>query len=114
VPRPRCHLLTYHGLLAPAAAWRDDVVPGGRDSAARHGAAIHSASRRATWAELLQRVFAFRLLTCPHCGGERKLIALITERAVVRKILDHLGLPTAPPALAPARAPPQPELAFDA
>jgi hypothetical protein len=27
VPRPRDKLLTYHGVLAPAAAWRDDVVP---------------------------------------------------------------------------------------
>ncbi len=27
VPRPRAHLLTYHGLLAPAAEWRDLVVP---------------------------------------------------------------------------------------
>ena len=23
VPRPRAHLLTYHGILAPAAEWRD-------------------------------------------------------------------------------------------
>jgi len=30
VPRPRAHVLTYHGILAPAAAWRDLVVPGPR------------------------------------------------------------------------------------
>ncbi|MBK7644621.1 MAG: transposase [Planctomycetes bacterium] len=30
VPRPRAHLLTYHGILAPAAEWRDLVVPGPR------------------------------------------------------------------------------------
>jgi hypothetical protein len=114
VPRPRCHLLTYHGILAPAAQWRDEVVPAGRDGTQRSSSAIHSPSRRATWAELLQRVFAIDVLTCPHCGGKRKLIALITERSVVRRILAHLGLPTQPPALAPARAPPEPELAFDA
>jgi len=28
VPRPRTHLLTYHGVLAPAAEWRDWIVPG--------------------------------------------------------------------------------------
>ena len=28
VPRPRAHLLTYHGVLAPAAEWRDLIVPG--------------------------------------------------------------------------------------
>jgi len=27
VPRPRAHLLTYHGVLAPAAAWREFIVP---------------------------------------------------------------------------------------
>lgn len=27
LPRPRAHHLTYHGMLAPAAEWRDLVVP---------------------------------------------------------------------------------------
>jgi hypothetical protein len=27
VPRPRAHLLTYLGVLAPAADWRDCIVP---------------------------------------------------------------------------------------
>jgi len=27
VPHPRAHQLTYHGVLAPASAWRDLVVP---------------------------------------------------------------------------------------
>ena len=60
---------------------------------------------------MLKRVFAVRLLECPHCGGRRKLIALISDGVVVRKILDHLGLPTEPPRLAPARV--SGELAFD-
>ncbi|MBK7644639.1 MAG: YkgJ family cysteine cluster protein [Planctomycetes bacterium] len=30
LPRPRAHLPTYHGILAPAAEWRDLVVPGPR------------------------------------------------------------------------------------
>jgi hypothetical protein len=47
------------------------------------------------------------VFTCPSCGGQRRLIALITGGAVVRKILDCLGLPTAAPALAPARSPPE-------
>jgi len=62
--------------------------------------------RLAAWAELLQRVFAIDVLTCPHCGARRKLIALLTDPAVVRKILAHLGLPTEPHAL--RRPPPLP------
>jgi hypothetical protein len=60
----------------------------------------------------MKRVFAIDVLVCPHCGGPRKLIALLTDGLVVRKILTHLGLSTEPPALAPARAPPEPELAW--
>jgi hypothetical protein len=35
----------------------------------------------------LRRVFAVDVLTCPDCGGARKLIAMITEELVVRRIL---------------------------
>jgi len=41
----------------------------------------------------------------------RELIAFLTDGLVVRKILEHLGLPTEPPRLAPARAPPEFEFA---
>jgi len=27
VPRPGVHLVTYHGVLAPASTWRDMIVP---------------------------------------------------------------------------------------
>ncbi len=32
VPPPRAHLQTYHGVLAPASTWRDDIVPGAHRS----------------------------------------------------------------------------------
>ncbi|MCE9593292.1 MAG: hypothetical protein K8S98_03765 [Planctomycetes bacterium] len=50
----------------------------------------------------------------PFPAPKRKLVALINDGVVVRKILAHLGLPTEPPQLAPARAPPQVEFAFEA
>ena len=59
---------------------------------------------RLTWAELLRRVFALDVLTCPHCGGPRRLIALLTDPIVVRRILAHLGHPTEPPRPASARS----------
>ena len=46
---------------------------------------------RSKWADLLQRVFEIDALRCPYCGGKRKLIALLTDGQVVRKILAHLG-----------------------
>jgi hypothetical protein len=45
--------------------------------------------------------------TCDRCGGNMRVIAFITHPPVVRRILDHTGLPAQPPAVAPARGPPQ-------
>ena len=60
----------------------------------------------------MKRVSAIDVLVCPHCGGVRNLIALLSDGLVVRKILAQLGLSTEPPPLAPARAPLEPELAW--
>ena len=46
------------------------------------------------------------VLACPRCGGRLTLIALIANPAVIRRVLDHLGQPTAVPKVRPARAPP--------
>ena len=116
IPRPRTDLLTYHGVLAPAAQWRDLIVPAGerstRPEPSQSRAAKALRPTRSSWAELLKRVFEIDALTCPYCGAKRKLIALLTDGQVVRKILEHLGLSTSAPSLAPARAPPELELAL--
>jgi hypothetical protein len=48
--------------------------------------------RRLTWAHLMKRAFASDVLTCPRCGGEMRLIAVIEDPAVIEKVLTHLGL----------------------
>lgn len=45
------------------------------------------------------------VLECPGCGGRLEVLAFITEQAVARKILDHLGLASQAPPLVPARRP---------
>ena len=57
---------------------------------------------RIPWAELLLRVFREDVLLCP-CGGRRVVLAFITEKNVVKEILEHLGLSTTGPPIAPAR-----------
>ena len=47
-------------------------------------------------------MFREDVLKCP-CGGRRRVIAFIKEQGMVRAILEHLGLPTTGPPLAPAR-----------
>ncbi len=58
-------------------------------------------------AGLLLRTFALDVFACPRCGGRRKVLAYVTASQWVRSILQHLGLPTQPGRLAPARGPPQ-------
>ena len=43
------------------------------------------------------------VLKCENCGGRMTVLAFLTERAVVKKILEHLGLPATGPPKAPAR-----------
>jgi hypothetical protein len=64
------------------------------------------------WAVLLARIYEILPLTCPRCGCEMRLIAFMTEPASVKRILTHLGEPTTPPPVSPARSPPLRE-AFD-
>ena len=45
-------------------------------------------------------------LVCPLCGTEMRIIAFLADPVAVRAILAHLGEPTAPPRIAPARGPP--------
>jgi len=112
VPPPRRPLLTYHGVLAPAARNRERIVPAPREEPQREsvGACVvpppnpHAPRPRSkryyTWAELLRRVFATEVFRCPHCGGPRRLVAFITEPQVIDRILDHLGIeawPQPPP-----------------
>lgn len=62
------------------------------------------------WSELLRRVFAVDALVCPRCAGPMTVLAYLTDPDVLCKILLHLGLPTTPPPLGPARYPEQLDL----
>lgn len=64
------------------------------------------------WAMLIARIYEALPLLCPRCGSPMKIIAFITEPASLSRILNHLGVPTKPPPLQPARAPPQQDFEF--
>jgi hypothetical protein len=50
----------------------------------------------------------FLSVICPFCGGNGtiRIISFITEAPDIRKILKHIGEPTEPPRISPARGPP--------
>jgi hypothetical protein len=66
------------------------------------GGVLYAATPRVEWAALLRRSFDVDVMQCPKCGGRLRVVAVITEREPVRRILAHLGLPTE--ATPPARA----------
>jgi hypothetical protein len=115
VPPPRIHLTRFFGCLAPHAKIRSAIVPKKEQASEPPAAGLESEtsdapkkSRRIGWAELLARVFNIDMLHCPSCGSENfKPCAAILEVSAIRKILIHLGLPTKPPDIAPARFSPQ-------
>ena len=54
-------------------------------------------------ATLIARLFEQFPLTCRYRGADMKLIAFVIETPSVRAILEHIGEPTRPPAISPAR-----------
>jgi len=44
------------------------------------------------WAEMIRKVYEVDPLVCPRCGATMKVIAFLTEWAVVDRIIDHLKL----------------------
>lgn len=74
VPRPRLHLIRFHGVLAPNAALRSQIVPGEADPAPTtanngDGEAPEASNRtRLSWAQLLKRLFEIDITTCPHAA----------------------------------------------
>jgi hypothetical protein len=114
VPPPRIHRHRYIGVLAPNSPLRTAVTALAPEATIAPPApnpepAAEPAHRRAAryaWALLLARIYEVFPLVCPDCGGAMRIIAFITDGPTVRDILGHLGEPTAPPRIAPARGPP--------
>jgi hypothetical protein len=133
VPPPRTHRHRYFGVLAPNSPLRcavtalaapakhivvqsepvitgkgaPGVVPLGHASPPTPAPATPKRSKaHYLWAVLIARIYEVFPLVCPICGGQMRLIAFITEGTQIRRILDHIGVDSAPPHIAPARGPP--------
>ena len=81
-PRPRLNLIRFHGVLAPNAKLRSEIIPGSKKNESNTSNASDAvppsqAYVRTSWARLLKRVFEIDIERCPHCGGNMKIIAAI-------------------------------------
>lgn len=92
VPRPRTHLVRFHGLFAPNARHRRLVVPGPvrapESEVAEPGAP--PARTQMTWAQRLRRVFDIDISRCARCGAALRVLTVITDARVIAAILAHL------------------------
>jgi hypothetical protein len=125
VPPPRTHRHRYFGVLAPNSPHRAAVTALAAPAQALplptqsapcstvEGVPIQivpvplkRSPAHYLWAVLIARIFEVFPLLCPICGGQMRLIAFITHSAVIRQILDHIGVESEPPHISPARGPP--------
>jgi hypothetical protein len=100
IPEPRRHLVRYYGWYLnvsrgkrrKAGAENKDAVitDAGEPSCAARAEARDARALRRSWAQLIKRIYEVDPLVCPSCGSEMKVIAFITEHAVVDAILRHL------------------------
>ena len=120
-PRPRINLILDHGVLAPHARWRAQVVAGGAlpeiaatapnlEPHSDDQAASPASPRHFAWANLMRRAFDLDVLGCPRCGGRLRLLGTIEDAVAIRAILDSLAvsaerLERAPPSGTLERAP---------
>ena len=47
---------------------------------------------RKSWARLIQKMYEVNPLVCPNCKNEMKIISVIEDEEVIKKILKHLRL----------------------
>ena len=114
VPLPNLHLVRYWGVLAPNLRFRKQVIPGltraelkqKQEAKEKDKQTISNETphlfKKSAWAKLLARVFQIDISTCKHCKCEMTLISSIKDPMVIKKILDHCGLGSIPPPIAPA------------
>ena len=61
------------------------------------GGLLLATSPRVAWATRIRRTHRCDVLACGGCGGRLRVLNAITEPAIARKILDHLGWRALPP-----------------
>jgi len=51
-----------------------------------------SKESKKNWARLIQKIYEIDPLTCPKCSSQMRVISVIDDEDVIKKILKHLGL----------------------
>ena len=107
IPKKGSKQIIYYG--AYSQAWRgrerrQGVLPKApaeeEPASSMQDRSPYSRRRRQQWAALLKKVWDIDALKCPKCGGNMKVISIIEQPSVIKRILKHLDLwedPRPPP-----------------
>ena len=99
------HLVRYAGWDSNCSRGKRRLGGGNRDETRITPACKAMLGRaRSTWARLIYKVYEVDPFECPKCKGPMRVIALIEDTEVIRRILEHLGLWNPRPV--PGRGPP--------
>jgi hypothetical protein len=92
IPNRGEQMVRYYGYYSNRA--RGDRKKNGKDDevAALMESEVWSKQLRRSWARLIQKIYNVDPLICPKCRGVMKIISFIEDKAVIEKILRHLGL----------------------
>ena len=104
IPQPHKHGVHFCGAYANRVRSTYQAEGTAAPSQAT-GAVLPRRALSKRWAELIFRIYEVDPLTCTRCGAPMKILAFITEPAVIRTILAHLNQK-----LSQQRAPPLPAL----
>jgi hypothetical protein len=104
-PAPRARVSATDAVEAPAAVLVAPNILSVKHWDRLLGGALYAASPRIDWARLLRRTFDTDVLQCARCAGRLRVMGEVTDPAIVRLVLESLGLPTEGPNIARARDP---------
>jgi hypothetical protein len=109
IPNPHAKTILFYGWYSNRTrGYRKQHVLLGKVRTvgpAPDGDARGSLAMRRSWARLIRKMHEVDPPSCPRCRGTMKMLAVIERPAIVRQILDHLGLSTGTASLP---APPDP------
>jgi hypothetical protein len=117
VPPPRMHLTRFHGVFAPAAKLRCEIVPvrahdpeldppqqlslfeasGHRPAPPAEAEPPERQPGRHPWAWLLRRVFAVDVTVCDRCQGRMRIVEIALTQDAIARVLARHGLGPQPP-----------------
>ncbi|HSE02059.1 MAG TPA: transposase [Burkholderiales bacterium] len=97
VPDRYEHLVRYVGWYSNRARGERAKALRNQDTPRTSTAPVEPVSEfavraKAAWARLIGKIYEADPLECPKCEGPMRIIALIDDPGVIRRILEHLGL----------------------